>query len=264
MLPGPRSPSQVTSLASTSGPSSRGHWAGWAKGPDRASSLSRVAALAEDRGRIVIVDRPGSVQTEIVVGAPGPDRSVEGGWAPYPVIGFVLGGSPNARIDAVLREEKGYTYGIRSSFRPRRTGGVFLTSGSVRADSTAESVRLLVEILDGAGGGFTEQEVRSGVDFIGKTAPGRYATADAVADEAINMALDGRSTEFTTANLRDLERVDRTRLDDAFERFAADAGVARSNQSPGSGWTIVLVGDAGTHRRAIEDLGFASVTVLRD
>jgi hypothetical protein len=134
----------------------------------------------------------------------------------------------------------------------------------VRADSTAESVRLLVEILESGRDGFSDREVRSGVDFIGKTAPGRYATADAVADEAISMALDGRSTEFTTANLRDLERVDRARLDGAFERFAAVAGVARPGQSAGAGWTIVLVGDAASHRPAIEGLGFAPVTVMRD
>lgn len=237
---------------------------GWRAGADRASSLCRAATLAEDRGRIVIVDRPGSVQTEIVVGAPGPDRSVEGGWAPYPVIGFVLGGSPNARIDAVLREEKGYTYGIRSSFRPRRTGGIFLTSGSVRADSTAESLRLLVEILESGRDGFSEQEVRSGVDFISKTAPGRYATADAVADEAISMALEGRTTEFTTANLRDLERVDRGRLDAAFRRFATAAGVALPGTAPGSGWTVVLVGDAAAHRAAVEEVGLGEVTVVSD
>lgn len=237
---------------------------GWRRGADRPSSLSREATLAPDRGRLVIVDRPGSVQTEVVVGAPGPDRSVDGGWAPYPVIGFVLGGSPNARIDAVLREEKGYTYGIRSSFRPRRTGGLFLTSGSVRADSTAESVRLLVEILESGRDGFSDKEVRSGVDFISKTAPGRYATADAVADEAINMALDGRTTEFTTANLRDLEQVDQARADDAFRRFAAAAGVAGDEAPSGAGWTIVLVGDADAHRGAIEGLGLGEVTVVTD
>mgnify|MGYP006947914347 CR=1 FL=1 len=33
----------------------------------------------------------------IAVGRPGPDRSTPAGWAPYPVLSFVLGGSPSAR-----------------------------------------------------------------------------------------------------------------------------------------------------------------------
>ncbi|MEW1953919.1 pitrilysin family protein [Terrabacter sp. NPDC080008] len=236
---------------------------GWDSGPsDRGTHLQHAAKLAPDRARIVLVSRPGSVQTEFVIGAPGPDRSVEGGWAPYPVLGFVLGGSPNARIDAVLREEKGYTYGIRSSFRPRRCGGVFLTSGSVRADSTAESLRLLVDILESGRTGFRDKEVRSGVDFISKTAPGRYATADAIADEAVSMALDGRTTEFTTANLRDLATVDRDRVQAAYDRFAHGAGIA--DGTPGAGWTIVMAGDAGAHLDDLEALGLGDITVVTD
>lgn len=237
--------------------------AGWdSGGRRRSSSLPRSAAIAEQRCRVVVVDRPGSVQTEFVIGAPGPDRSVPGGWAPYPVIGFVIGGSPNARIDAVLREEKGYTYGIRSSFRPRRSGGLFLTAGSVRADATVESLRLLVELLESGCAGFAEKEVRSGVDFIAKTAPGRYATADEVADEALMMALDGRTTQFTTDNLRDLLTVDVARLEAAFARFADEAGI--DPDRPGAGWTIVLVGDAAEHVSGIQSLGLGSVTVVPD
>ena len=235
---------------------------GWGSGGrERARYLDRRATLAGDRSRIVLVSRPGSVQTEIVVGAPGPDRSVEGGWAPYPVLGFVLGGSPNARVDAVLREEKGYTYGIRSSFRPRRAGGLFLTSGSVRADATAESLRLLVELLESGSAGFSDKEIRSGVDFISKTAPGRYATSDAIADEAVSMALDGRTTEFVTSNLRDLRLVDARRVDAAYADFARRAGIGAS---PGAGWTIALVGDAEAHLEAIRALGLGDVTVVRD
>jgi predicted Zn-dependent peptidase len=236
---------------------------GWTRGPrDRERYLQHAAALAPDRGRIVLVSRPGSVQTEFVIGAPGPDRSAEGGWAPYPVLGFVLGGSPNARIDAVLREEKGYTYGIRSSFRPRRRGGVFLTSGSVRADSTAESLRLLVEILESGRKGFSDKEIRSGVDFISKTAPGRYATADTIADEAVGMALDGRTTAFTTDNLRDLAAVDRGRVEAAYARFAEGAGIGTGR--PGAGWTIVVVGDVDAHLEDIRALDLGDVTVVTD
>lgn len=233
----------------------------WPAGVDeRASHLSTPAEVAPDRCRVVIVDRPGSVQSEILVGCPGPDRSVEGGWAPHPVIGFVLGGSPNARIDAVLREEKGYTYGIRSSFRPRRSGGLFMTSGSVRAETTVESLRLLVDILESGSKGFSEKEIRSGVDFIGKTAPGRYATADAIADEAEMMALDGRTTEFTTANLRDLATVDVARVEQAWARFAEGAGLVE----PGGGWTIVVVGDAAAFHDDVVALNLGPVAVVLD
>jgi predicted Zn-dependent peptidase len=236
---------------------------GWQRGPrDRDRYLQHEATLAAHRARIVFVSRPGSVQTEFVIGAPGPDRSVDGGWAPYPVLGFVVGGSPTARIDAVLREEKGYTYGIRSTFRPRRRGGVFLTSGSVRSDSTTESLRLLVEILESGREGFRDKEIRSGVDFIGKTAPGRYATADTIADEAVGMALDGRTTEFTTANLRDLATVDKARVDAAYARFADGAGIGVG--APGLGWTIVMVGDTDEHLTAVRELGLGEVTVVTD
>ena len=210
-----------------------------------------ASARAGDAARIVFVDRPGAVQTELSVACAGPDRREEGGWAPFPVLSFVIGGSPNARIDAVLREEKGFTYGIRSGFRPRRKGGLFLTGGSVRADSTVEALGLLLDILDGGRDGFTEDETRAGVDFIGKTAPGRYATADAVADEAATMALEGLTTEFTTANLLDLATVDAARIGEAYRRHVT------------GDWTVVVVGDASAHAEGVRALGRGDVTVVQ-
>jgi predicted Zn-dependent peptidase len=208
-----------------------------------------AARTASNRGRVVLVDRPGSVQTELVVAATGPDRRVDGGWAPFPVLGFVLGGSPNARVDAVLREEKGYTYGIRSVFRPRRRGGLFLTSGSVRGDVTVEALDILLTILDGARQGFTDTETKQGVDYIAMTAASRYATADAIADEAATLAFEELTTEFTTATLRDLTDVDAERLGQAYARFADGQ------------WTVIVVGDAAAHADGIRALSHA---VARD
>jgi zinc protease len=210
----------------------------------------REAARAIDATRIVFLDRPDSVQTELYVGCPGPDRGAEGGWAAYQVLGFVVGGSPNARIDAVLREDKGFTYGIRSGFRPRRRGGMFLTSGSVRADSTVEALGLLLDILDEAREGFTEEETRAGVDFIGKTAPGRFATADTVAEEAAGLSLDGLTTEFTTANLRALTDVDAEAMTEAYGRYVSGE------------WTVVVVGDASLYAEGVRQLGRGEVTIL--
>lgn len=224
----------------------------WAGPEGWQAPAERVAArTADDRVRIVLVDRPGSVQTEFAVACPGPDRRVDEGWAPFPVLGFVMGGSPNARVDAVLREEKGFTYGIRSVFRPRRRGGMFLTSGSVRGDATVEALQILLDILDGARDGFGAQETKQGVDYISMTAASRYATADAIADEAASLALEGLTTEFTTATLRDLATVDPARLDAAYSRFVDGR------------WTVVIVGDAAAHADGIRALDRGEVTVVR-
>jgi zinc protease len=150
----------------------------------------------------------------------------------------------------VLREEKGYTYGMRASFRPRRREGLFLVSGSVRADATVEALGLLLDILERGRDGFSPEETRAGVDFIHKTAPGRYATADAVADEAAAMALEGLTTEFTTANLLDLATVDADRLSAAYNRFVT------------GDWTVVVVGDAARFADGVRGLGRGDVTVV--
>ena len=210
----------------------------------------RVAARAPDAERVVFLDRPGSVQTEFYIGCPGPDHGVDGGWAPYQVLGFVVGGSPNARVDAVLREDKGFTYGIRSGFRARRRGGMFLTSGSVRADSTVEALGLLLDILDTARGGFTQEETKAGADFIGRTAPGRYATADTVAEEAAGLSLEGLTTDFTTANLQALLEVDAAALASAYNRYVTGA------------WTVVIVGDASLYAEGVRGLNRGKVTVI--
>ncbi len=224
---------------------------GWSARPAyRSPPAWELAPLASDRARIVVVDRPESVQTEIVVGCPGPDRHVAGGWAPYPVLGFLVGGSPTARLDAVLREEKGYTYGIRSAFRPRRRGGLFLTSGSVRGDVTVESVALILDLLDGAREGFTAEEARTGADYISLTAPGRYATADTIADEALSLAFDGLTTQFTTDMLAEISAIDSARLDAAY-RDTVDRA-----------WTVVLVGDAARFVDGVRGLDRGEVAVV--
>ena len=225
-----------------------GRWANPGHEPSAPFTPARAAA---DRVRVVVVDRPGSVQSELAVAGPGPDRHLDDdrGWAPYPVAAYVLGGSPNARIDAVLREEKGYTYGIRAGYRPRRAGGMFLVTGSVRSEVTVESIGLLLGILDEARSGLGEEEVQAGVDFISRTAPGRFATADQVADESLMLAMDRLPVTFTSDNLTRLSALTSADVTAAYQRFA------------GEGWTVVIVGDAAAWVSDLRANGY-EVTVV--
>jgi hypothetical protein len=107
---------------------------------------------------------------------------------------------------------------------------------------TVESLDILLTILDGARQGFTDVETKQGVDYIAMTAASRYATADAIADEAASLAFEGLTTEFTTATLRDLANVDADRLGEAYGRFAD------------GDWTVIVVGDATAHADGIRAL----------
>ncbi|WP_404381327.1 insulinase family protein [Knoellia locipacati] len=222
----------------------------WVNPDHEPATPARPPVPAGGGARVVLVDRPGSVQSELSVAVPGPDRSVETGWAPYPVLSFIIGGSPSARVDAVLREDKGYTYGIRAAFRPRARGGSFITAGSVRADATVDALRLLVDILDKAREGFSDSEIRAGVDYVVQTAPGRYATADAVADEASALAIEGLPLDFQTTTLAAMRELDDARLSAAYAHVATGE------------WVIVVVGDATSLREGIEALGLGPVTVV--
>lgn len=208
------------------------------------------ATRAPDAERLVFVDRPDSVQTEIYLGRPGPDRRDPHGWGTFQTLSLVIGGSPHSRLDRVLREELGYTYGMSAGFRPRARGGLFIVAGAIRDDVTAPALRELLTQVSITGEDLTAEEVRRAADFVARTAPGRYATADVVAAEALALSLDGLSGQSITDNLAQVATLDQHRAGAAWDAFA-DAG-----------WTVVLVGRAEQHLSAVEALDLGPVSVI--
>ena len=97
--------------------------------------------------RVVIVDRPGSVQSELRVGHLGIDRHDER-YFPAMVLAALLGGVFGSRLNKRLREELGYTYGARCSFDPRRAVGPFTANAAVQTEVTADATRELLAQLD--------------------------------------------------------------------------------------------------------------------
>lgn len=209
----------------------------------------QVPARRSDAERVIVLDRPEAVQTEIYLGCLAPARTSPEQWAPYPVLSFLVGGAPQARIDAVLREEKGYTYGIRAGVAPRNGMSLFVTSGSVRSEVTGDAMKLLLDILRTASDGFSATELRSGVDFVSKTAPARFATADAIADEVVHLALEGRTGADITQTLKATRELDTAALDGAYRALDTDA------------WTIVLVADASVVVPELEAAGITGIEV---
>jgi zinc protease len=98
------------------------------------------------KARVLLVDRPSSVQTSLWVGSLGIDRRSDDYFAVL-VMNHVLGGGPASRLFTHLREEKGYTYGVYSTFTGSKFPGVMLATMDVRTAVTADALRDLMAEL---------------------------------------------------------------------------------------------------------------------
>src|SRR5581483_330359 len=97
--------------------------------------------------RVIVVDRPGSVQSMLVVGHDGPKRGVDD-YVPMTTMALVLGGMFSSRLNLKLREEKGYAYGAFGGFDTRKHGGVFVARAAVQSDVTIPALTDLVDEIE--------------------------------------------------------------------------------------------------------------------
>jgi zinc protease len=116
---------------------------GWARPP-----VSVTTPVAEpepiDASKIYFVARPGSVQTNLLVGS----QAIERTNADYDVLAVmnrIIGGGAMGRLFLHLREEKGYTYGASSALDARQHRGDWTASTSVRTEVTEPALRDLLE-----------------------------------------------------------------------------------------------------------------------
>ncbi|MGH3241929.1 MAG: M16 family metallopeptidase, partial [Spirillospora sp.] len=221
---------------------------GWANTGGPLPTADRITP--ESGARIVVVDRPGSVQTYLSFGHGVPDRSHHD-WPSLMVASHVLGGGLTSRLNAVLREEKGYTYGMRAGLLRLRHCGLFIAQGAVHTEVTADAVTdALTELRGILSRGIDAEEHGSSVRALADRAPAEYETARAVAAELADVSANGLGVGYPSTYL-------------AAVRASTPDGVAhayRKHVDP-EALTIIAVGDAAQIREPLETLGYAPVTV---
>jgi zinc protease len=204
---------------------------------------------AGDR-RVVLVDRPGSVQSELRVGQLGIDRRSPR-YFPALVLGALLGGVFGSRLNLRLREELGYTYGARAGFDPRRAAGPFSAAAAVQTEVTADAMREMVaqltRVRDAAPEDAELHEVR---DFLVGVFPLRFETTGGVAMAMEPLAVYGLPDDWWQTYRNHLEAVG------ADEVLSA----ARDLLDPDR-WLMLVVGDAEQVRAEIEATGLGPLEI---
>ena len=210
-----------------------------------------VKPVVNDEVNVYLLDKPGAAQSVIYVGAPGVDR-LNPDYPSLVVMNTILGGSFSSRLISNLRETKGYTYGISSSFRWAPTAGPFGVSSSVRTNVTDSSlVEIFKELRTIRDTPVDSTELQRAKAYVALALPARFETNGQIAGQLVDLGTYGlplRSvTEFGTkvnaVSQADVQRVARQYI-------------------PVDHMTIVVVGDLAKVRAGIEALKLGTVTVL--
>ncbi|MFD8158301.1 M16 family metallopeptidase [Streptomyces malaysiensis] len=231
-----------------------GAWTGGTAAPRTAPPI-----VADDTGRVVIVDRPGAVQTQLLIGRIGADRH-DRVW-PAQVLGtYCLGGTLTSRLDRVLREEKGYTYGVRAFgqvLRSAPAGGsggaaMLAISGSVATEVTGPALEDLWKVLRTLKEeGLTDEERDVAVQNLVGVAPLKYETAAAVAGTLADQVEQHLPDDFQAQLYARLA-----------ETGTVEATAAVVSAFPADRLVTVLVGDASAIAEPIRALGIGEVRVI--
>ncbi len=148
--------------------------------PNKKFELPKVpAAPAVAAGkRVYVVDVPKAAQTEFRIGYPTNLKyDATGDYYKATLANFALGGGFNARVNINLREDKGWTYGARTSFDADEYGGTFEFSSGIRADATDSAlVEVMKDIRDYSSNGIKEDELAFMKKAIGQRDALRYET----------------------------------------------------------------------------------------
>lgn len=221
---------------------------GWAHrgGPVVATEDSPV----RDSPRLLIVDWPDAPQSTVRVAGPGITRADER-WPAMFVANYAVGGGFGSRLNRVLREEKGFTYGVSSALDSGRRVGLLGVGASVASESTGEAVGDILRILDESRGTLTDAEVAGGVRAASDSAPLGFERAGSVAGRVEMLLSQGLPLDNVDANLSRIRAV-----------TPADANAAYSSVVHPAALTVVVAGEAALVAEPLNALRHAAAEVL--
>jgi zinc protease len=210
-------------------------FAGWTASVDAGSPAdpppTRRPGSPQDR--VALLHRPAAAQSELRIGHVAVARDTPDYHALL-VLNMVLGGQFVSRINMNLREDKGYTYGARTSFDFRRGPGPFVLTASVQSEVTVDAILEALSELRAIRGErpVTRRELETGRAGLTRGYPRNFETAEQISRAAAQLALYGLPDDYFSTFVPRVLAVDE-----------ANVTRAAAEHIDPSRFLIVIVGD---------------------
>ena len=223
----------------------------WTKGGDKPSfNYPKLPELQP--AKIYLVDKPGAAQSVVNIGLPGPPRNTPDYFA-LQVLNTIFGGQFQSRLNANIREQKGYSYGVNSAFNYGKGPGPFRAGGSI---VTAKTDLALIEFwkeLKGIVGEkpITDDELKTAKESLIQGLPQRFASVTAISQAITTLVVQGLPDDYYQTYAKNVSAITKEDL----------ARVAKQYIDLGH-LAIVIVGDRAQVEEGLKATSIAPVTML--
>jgi zinc protease len=204
-----------------------------------------------EKSQIYFVDVPGAKQSVITIGAPALSRQ-DVDYFPAFVMNYQLGGSFNGKVNIVLREEKGFTYGARTGFTAYKIPGYFSASSSVRSTATLESVNIFKSLMEGYREGIAPEDLEFTKNALIKSYLRQFETLGAL----INMLQDINVYGLPVDYVKNEENIIKNMTLDSHKEMA------QKYITPDKMYYVVA-GDAASQAKELKKVGFGEPVILK-
>jgi predicted Zn-dependent peptidase len=226
-------------------------FASWAGGGER-PAFSYPRTPERGPATIYLVDKPGAAQSTFAIGNPGPARNTPDYFA-LQVMNRILGGQFQSRLNANIREEKGYSYGVSSAFSFGKGPGAFRAGGDVVTAKTDAALIEFMKELKGIAGTrpVTDEELTTAKDGLIQRLPDQFASVTAISSAITGIYVQGLPEDYYQQYARNVSTITKEDVVSAAKRYIDLDHLA-----------IVIVGDRAAIEAPLKATNIAPVTLL--
>lgn len=204
-----------------------------------------------EKSKIYFVDVPGAKQSVISIGTPSIPRG-HPDFFPATVANYKLGGSFNGIFNLILREEKGFTYGARSSFSGGKNYGAFTASSRVRTNSTLESVTIFKTEMEKYRQNIPQEYVEFTKSALMKGNALRFETLNALTDMLNTMSAYNLPQDYIKKEEAFVKELTTDKILEYAKKYIDPAKMY-----------YVVVGDAKTQVKELEKAGLGKPELVK-
>ena len=214
---------------------------------------SKVAAASNfEEKTIYIVDIPKAPQTEFRIGyVTGLKYDPTGEFYRTQLMNYIFGGAFNSRININLREDKGWTYGARTSLSGNKyTGSLTFSSGILASATDSTVVEFFKELNNYAENGIKEDELHFLKQAISQSEARRYETGFQKAGFVGNILTYGLDKSYVAEQNDILKNLSKSDVDKLTKKYMDQSKMK-----------IVLAGDRANIEGPLQKLGYKVVPI---